>query len=102
MRIDQLWQYCLEFAYDRAAIVAGMEAWLRRQGAAAIIDVACGTGFPAIDLIKRGFPMTCADGSAHMLEQFRRDAARAGVAVEAALPALGATGRRPSAGPSTW
>ena len=82
MHIAELWQYCLDFAYDREAIVAAMQQWLQRQGATSIIDVACGTGFPAIELIRRGVAMTCSDGSEAMLALFRRNAARAGVAVE--------------------
>jgi SAM-dependent methyltransferase len=82
VHIAQLWQYCLDFAYDREAIAGAMEQWLRRQGAASIIDVACGTGFPTIELIKRGLAITCSDGSAAMLELFRRNAEREGVAVE--------------------
>lgn len=82
MDITHLWETCLQFEYDRETLVDSLAQWITDSGRNNIIDAACGTGFPALDLIKRGFQITCSDGSPHMLEKFRQNALRAGIAVE--------------------
>lgn len=81
MDIATLWQLCLEFEYDRANLVSGLEQWLEWNKDAQILDCACGTGFPSIDLIQRGYNVTCTDGSPRMLAEFKVNAEKAGVAV---------------------
>jgi SAM-dependent methyltransferase len=82
MNIAQLWDICLSFEYDRRALVSSICEWIANSGKCSILDVACGTGFPAIDLLKRGFRVTCCDGSSLMLQEFRRNATIAGVSAE--------------------
>src|SRR5438309_2204240 len=79
MDIATLWQLCLHLEYDRAELVAGLEEWLGGEKDKKILDCACGTGFPAIDLIQKGYNITCTDGSELMLKEFKRNADAAGV-----------------------
>jgi SAM-dependent methyltransferase len=69
-----LWQFCLEFEYDRGVLVAGISGWLEQKGVGKILDCACGTGFPSLNLIQRGFQVTCTDGSPAMLSAFQSNA----------------------------
>jgi ubiquinone/menaquinone biosynthesis C-methylase UbiE len=62
--------------------VTSISEWIAQTGKRIVLDVACGTGFPSIDLLKLGFQITCCDGSPLMLQEFRRNAAIVGVAVE--------------------
>jgi SAM-dependent methyltransferase len=77
--IGALWELCLHREWDRPKAVAGIASWLGPPDGLAILDAACGSGFPAIDLAQRGYDLTCADGSARMLDYFRRNARQAGV-----------------------
>jgi len=79
--ICDLWQTCLSFEYDRPRLVDGIAAWLATVPHERILDCACGTGFPALDLIAKGFSVTCSDGSIRMLREFERNAAAAGLRV---------------------
>ncbi len=79
--ISDLWQTCLSFEYDRPRLVNGIAAWLARIPHERILDCACGTGFPALDLIAKGFSVTCSDGSLRMLREFEINAAAAGLLV---------------------
>jgi SAM-dependent methyltransferase len=79
--IATLWQTCLSFEYDREALVSSLAQWIWSTGKKDILDCACGTGFPALDLISRGFQLTCSDGSPAMLDAFRRNADLAGLQV---------------------
>jgi SAM-dependent methyltransferase len=79
MDIATLWQLCLHFEYDRAALVAGLEEWLKWNKDTKILDCACGTGFPSIDLLQKGYNVTCTDGSQRMLAEFNVNAEKAGV-----------------------
>ncbi len=81
MDMATLWQTCLQFEYDRQRLVDGLDRWLGGRHHLKILDAACGAGFPALDLIQRGYRITCADGSESMLAAFRKNADRAGVAV---------------------
>jgi SAM-dependent methyltransferase len=60
--------------------VAGLEEWLEYDQSLRILDCACGTGFPALDLLARGYDVTCSDGSEAMLSAFDRNARAAGLA----------------------
>jgi SAM-dependent methyltransferase len=82
INIAQLWETCLQFEYDRAQLVASLSGWLTKHSSRCILDAACGTGFPALDLLKQGFQVTCTDGSPDMLAHFRQNALRADIAVE--------------------
>lgn len=83
--IAALWELCLRFEYDRAELVSGLSEWLGESDGQRVLDCACGTGFPSIDLARRGYNMTCSDGSALMLGYFKRRADLEGVSVQARL-----------------
>jgi SAM-dependent methyltransferase len=76
-----LWQTCLLFEYDRRRLVDGIASWLETVPHERVLDCACGSGFPALDLIAAGFSITCSDGSIRMLSKFERAAAAAGLRV---------------------
>ena len=80
--IGALWEICVYREWDRAEVVDGVAEWLGPPEGLRVLDCACGSGFPALDLIRRGYDVTCSDGSALMLEHFRENARGAGLAVE--------------------
>lgn len=51
-------------------------------GAVDVLDCACGIGWNAIDLARRGYRVSASDGSAAMVAQARRNALRAGVQLD--------------------
>jgi SAM-dependent methyltransferase len=83
--VGLLWELCLRVEYERPALVDGLAAWLGPPAGLRVLDAACGSGFPALGLIRRGYAVTCSDGSPQMLERFRRNAAAAAVAVRPQL-----------------
>ncbi|MGQ0679985.1 MAG: class I SAM-dependent methyltransferase [Actinomycetota bacterium] len=80
--IGILWEICLHFEFDRTGTVDGIASWLGPANGMKILDCACGSGFPSLDLIGRGYNVTCSDGSELMLDHFRRNAKVLGVGVE--------------------
>jgi SAM-dependent methyltransferase len=80
--VVSVWDLCLAAEYDRAELLSGLAAWLGPPDGSRVLDCACGTGFPALELHKLGYDMSCTDGSAFMLERFRRNAHAAGTALE--------------------
>jgi SAM-dependent methyltransferase len=78
-----LWELCLGLVYDRPRLVASLSDWLGTPAGERILDCACGSGFPAIDLARAGYDVTCSDGSALMLRYFKRRADYEGVEVRA-------------------
>lgn len=80
--IGALWQICLQREWDRDELLEGISDWLGPSEGLRVLDCACGSGFPALELIKRGYDVTCSDGSALMLAHFRENARKAGLAVE--------------------
>lgn len=83
--IATLWELCLHFEYDKAELVSGLSDWLGDADRQRVLDCACGTGFPSLDLARRGYNMTCSDGSPLMLSYFKRRADLEGVPVQAGL-----------------
>lgn len=83
--IGALWELCVYLEWDRAETLEGITAWLGPPEQLRVLDCACGSGFPAIDLACRGYAMTCSDGSPLMLEHFRRHARRVGITLDAVL-----------------
>lgn len=82
--IGVLWEICSYFEWaDRDKTVDSIAGWLGPAEGLTVLDCACGSGFPGIDLRKRGYEVTCSDGSELMLEHFRRNAERQGVSPEA-------------------
>ncbi|MCX4746930.1 class I SAM-dependent methyltransferase [Kitasatospora sp. NBC_01287] len=83
--IGSLWELCMLFEFDREAVADGIAAWLGDPAGQRVLDCACGSGFPALQLVRRGYDVTCTDGSELMLRHFRRNAKDAGLAVEPSL-----------------
>jgi SAM-dependent methyltransferase len=76
--IGVLWELCAYLEWDRTKAVEGIAAWLGEPDGQRIIDCACGSGFPGIDLAAHGYDITCSDGSEAMIGHFLRNAALAG------------------------
>jgi SAM-dependent methyltransferase len=83
IEIGDIWELCLSVEYDQEELVNGLASWLGPPEAVEILDAACGSGFPALELRRRGYRITCSDGSEEMLERFRRNAATAGLPSDA-------------------
>ncbi|MFP3801893.1 methyltransferase domain-containing protein [Paraburkholderia sp. SIMBA_027] len=68
----------------RASAESGFfQSYLTKQGVRSVLDVACGTGYHAIDLSRAGFDVTASDGSETMVERTLRNAADRGQLVQA-------------------
>ncbi len=80
--VVNVWDLCLATEYDHDELLRGLADWLGPPDDSRVLDCACGTGFPALDLHELGYRMSCTDGSAFMLERFRRKASAAGIALE--------------------
>jgi SAM-dependent methyltransferase len=80
--VGTLWDLCLSSEYDRGQVVEGIAEWLGSPDGQKVLDAACGSGFPALDLHRLGYQVTCTDGSDFMLERFSRNALVAGVPIE--------------------
>jgi len=80
--VGSVWDLCLSAEYDQEQLVSGIARWLGPPGESDVLDCACGSGFPSLDLHRLGYRLTCTDGSALMLERFRRKAHAAGVTLE--------------------
>ncbi len=83
--VGTLWDLCLASEYDHDQVVRSIADWIGPPNGQQVLDCACGSGFPALDLHKLGYQVTCTDGSPFMLERFVRNAATADVAIEPRL-----------------
>jgi SAM-dependent methyltransferase len=81
--VGTVWDLCLSVEYDREALVRDIAAWIGSPDGQEVLDCACGSGFPALDLHRLGYSVTCTDGSPMMLERFRVVAAAADVPLTA-------------------
>jgi len=79
--IGTVWELCMYFEFDRAKTVDGIAEWLGPPPGPRVLDCACGSGFPALGLIAKGYDVTCTDGSELMLAHFRRNARLEGLDV---------------------
>jgi SAM-dependent methyltransferase len=80
--VGTVWDLCLNTEYDHDRLVRGIAEWLGPPDGLHVLDCACGSGFPALDLHRLGYRLSCTDGSAFMLERFRRNAEAASVPIE--------------------
>lgn len=80
--VGAVWDLCLAAEYDHAELVRGIVDWLGPPDGLHVLDCACGSGFPALELHRLGYRVSCTDGSPFMLERFRRNAEAAGVGIE--------------------
>ncbi|PIZ95299.1 MAG: hypothetical protein COX81_01200 [Candidatus Magasanikbacteria bacterium CG_4_10_14_0_2_um_filter_37_12] len=85
MNISQIWDLCLQFEYDEENLVNDLDNFLKQYYHAKILDCACGSGFATIDLIKKGYNITCSDGSEDMIEEFLKKAQQKNVKVKKPL-----------------
>jgi SAM-dependent methyltransferase len=79
--VGTLWDLCLSSEYDLDRVVNGLAEWLGPPDGLRVLDCACGSGFPALDLHHLGYRLTCTDASPLMLERFRRNAQAAAVSL---------------------
>jgi SAM-dependent methyltransferase len=80
--VGTVWDLCLAAEYDREQLVRGLAEWLGPPGEQRVLDCACGSGFPSLDLHRLGYNLTCTDASPLMLERFRHNAQAAGIDLE--------------------
>ncbi len=76
--VGTIWDLCLSVEYDRDLLVGGIAAWLGDPDGLEVLDCACGSGFPSLDLHRAGYRVTCTDASPQMLERFRLNAKEEG------------------------
>lgn len=81
--IATLWELCLSFEFEPLSLADDLAKWLGDPTGQRILDCACGTGFPAIELARRGYDVTCSDGSPLMLGYFKRRADHEAVSAQA-------------------
>jgi predicted TPR repeat methyltransferase len=67
----EVFDYFQVAIYDRAVLAEPVTVLLRDAQSRHVLDCACGTGLPAIDLRAMGFDIDCGDADASMLDQFR-------------------------------
>lgn len=77
--VGTVWDLCIAIEYDSDELVRGLATWLGTPDGLQILDCACGSGFPALDLRRLGYELTCTDASGPMLDRFRLNARAAGV-----------------------
>jgi len=77
--VGTVWDLCIDIEYDRDQLVQGIAEWLGPPDGLRILDCACGSGFPALDLYHLGYSLTCTDASEPMLERFNINARSANV-----------------------
>jgi SAM-dependent methyltransferase len=77
--VGTVWDLCIAIEYDRDQLVRGLAEWLGPPDGLQVLDCACGSGFPALDLHQLGYDVTCTDASGPMLERFKINARAADV-----------------------
>jgi SAM-dependent methyltransferase len=83
--VGTVWDLCLSVEYDRGRLVADIADWIGAPEGVKVLDAACGSGFPALELHRMGYDVTCTDGSPPMLERFRATAQAAGIELGATV-----------------
>lgn len=72
--IAEIFDYYQAAIYKRDILTDTITELLLKTRSTLVLDCACGTGLPAIDLRARGFSVDCSDADGLMLNQFRRNA----------------------------
>jgi SAM-dependent methyltransferase len=67
---------------DNLLLLQSFGSVLGPPGTVDVLDCACGIGWTAIDLARRGYDVSASDGSAAMIDQSRQNALRAGVQLD--------------------
>lgn len=84
--IPEVWDFSLENIYDKKEYVDGLIKILDKAGVtekSLILDAGCGSGFPTLDLIERGYRVVGSDKSSEMVRQIKLNAEKRGVNIEA-------------------
>ncbi|MBI2140423.1 class I SAM-dependent methyltransferase [Candidatus Woesearchaeota archaeon] len=85
--LPEVWDFCLEKIYDQEEYLKGLVSILGQRGITSrskILDAGCGSGFPSLDLLSRGFDVTGADKSSEMIRQIRLNAKKRGLSISTA------------------
>jgi SAM-dependent methyltransferase len=80
--VGTVWDLCISVEYDRDRLVQNLADWLGPPDGLQILDCACGSGFPALDLHRLGYSVTCTDASRPMLDRFDINAEAAGIELQ--------------------
>ncbi len=76
MNISQIWNMCLGFEYNEEQLIDDLDNFLQPYKESKILDCACGSGFAILDLIDKGYDITCSDGSEDMIVEFIKKATK--------------------------
>lgn len=71
--LTEIWEICISRIYDKDSYVKKLDEILTQEKVKRIIDPACGTGFPSLQLYKLGYDITCSDGNELMLQYFNKN-----------------------------
>lgn len=84
--LPEVWDFCLEKIYDKTSFVDGFIKFLHTNNISnknLILDAGCGSGFPSIDLIERGYRVIGTDKSSEMVRQVKINAKKRNISIEA-------------------
>ncbi|OGG52048.1 hypothetical protein A3C18_01960 [Candidatus Kaiserbacteria bacterium RIFCSPHIGHO2_02_FULL_54_11b] len=84
--LPEIWDLCLDKIYNKSKYIEGLIHILTSYGIdkkSLILDAGCGSGFPALDLVERGYHVTAADKSSEMVRQIGLNAKLRGLGIEA-------------------
>lgn len=71
MNIAEMWDTCIKFMWDEIYI-NGLDKFLKSNKVKTILDCGGGTGFPSIELKKRGWDISYCDNNKVMFENFQK------------------------------
>ncbi len=84
--LPEVWDFCLEKIYDKPEYVEGFIEFMKSFGISEkslTLDAGCGSGFPSIDLIEKGYRIIGIDKSSEMVRQVQLNARKRGTSIEA-------------------
>ncbi|MBI5733345.1 MAG: class I SAM-dependent methyltransferase [Candidatus Kerfeldbacteria bacterium] len=84
--LPEVWDFCLEKIYNKKRYLAGLIGLFNHYNItnrSLILDAGCGSGFPSIDLVKKGYRIVATDKSSEMVRQIRLNAKKENVSIEA-------------------
>ena len=84
--LPEIWDLCLDKIYNKPKYIQGFIDALKQYGITSeskILDAGCGSGFPPLDLIERGYHVVAADKSSEMVRQIGLNAKKRGLEVQA-------------------
>ena len=84
--LPEIWDFCLDKIYHKKEYLKGLENFFKSEcisKKSLIMDAGCGSGFPALDLISRGYNVVATDKSLEMIRQIRLNAKKRNVKINA-------------------